>query len=133
MNYYYAEEKCPHISSKGKECTNKAYYYVKEENRISCGVHARESSKRKELPKITAKEKARRTKEKHAREDIEIEEARQENSDQDLRGHVVVHKMRMMKQPTDVLGYRKISPTSSTEPERWPRVPRVISDVIGSC
>lgn len=107
---YYAEEKCPHISPKGKECNNRAYYYVKEEDVISCGVHARNSAKRKELPKRSAKEKALITKIKHAREDEEIEEARQENSDQDLRGHVVVSKMRMMKQPEDIFGYRKIFP-----------------------
>ena len=100
---------CPTSTQKGP-CKNKAYWWVPKEKRVSCGVHARDEKSRVALPKRSTKEKVAIAQERFDKEDKEIEAARVRNENKGRRGHVAVSKLRMLKAPEDLKGYRKVFP-----------------------
>lgn len=109
----YGEVPCEKVNEKG-ECKNRAYWLVKDPKKEGvvylCGVHSKNNSTRKALPKRSAKEKAVLLQAKYAEEDQTIEEARLQNEKRGLWGRVMVTKLRIMKPVEDIPGYRKIFP-----------------------
>lgn len=110
---FYGEETCWSSRPEPDGCKNKAYYWVPVKNgegRLSCGVHARDPSARKDLPKRSPESRRKLAEKKKQKEDLEIRLALEANLEAGRQGHVIVSKLRMMKAPPDVEGYLKVFP-----------------------
>ena len=101
MNYY-AEKTCEARKGSGEACTNKAYYEFL--NKLYCGVHCKDAS-RKELPKNPNKEMDRqRVIETHIHEVFKL------SASHGGLGKVTCRKMRMMKEVELMSGYLNVFP-----------------------
>jgi len=107
---FYGEEPCSSLKPSPSGCQNKAYYWVPGDQRLSCGVHARDPDTREELPKRSLKSQRKLVEEKRQKENEDIQQAAEANLEAGRMGHVIVTKLRMMKAPLDVKGYRKVFP-----------------------
>lgn len=110
---YYGETACPSFSASGKECKNKAYWLVTDEDglfvRFSCGVHSKNTN-RKPLPKRSRADQAKITENRRQQEKKDIEQARLDNAEGGQKGHLIVTKLRMFSGPEDHEGYLKVFP-----------------------
>jgi hypothetical protein len=103
-SFYYGEEKCT-----VRECQNKAYWKDKTSNRIACGVHTR-NCPRTPLTKRPIFERKKIQEDKLKKQETEIQICADLNKEKELKGHLVVSKLRIMKNPEDLKGYRKVFP-----------------------
>lgn len=106
MDIFYGEETCTATKGSGQLCTNKAYYLA--ESNLLCGVHSKKYKNRITLPKNP--DKGRLKEESIARDREKVEEVVEENRKNGRMGHVIVTKLRMMKEVETVDGYFKIFP-----------------------
>jgi hypothetical protein len=100
---YHGQTKCMQLN-----CNNRAYF--KSQGFYMCGVHSKRDTKRKELPKMSQKQKKQRTEEKLKVENEQIEGARKENLENGRKGRVIMSKLRMMRNPEDIPGFLKVFP-----------------------
>ncbi len=108
---YYGTIPCQGTTGKGTECTNKAYFKVKDEH--LCGVHSKKCTNRVELPKNP--QRGKQKEEKLEEENVEIERYRQKNVKKGLRGKVTCVKMRMMSEVEYLPGYLRVFPNFKHE------------------
>ncbi len=107
---YYGEQQCQQPSLL---CNNRAYYAVKEPVVLLCGVHARSAKKTgaaTELPKRSAKDRARRDDETARATSAQIETARLNNVENGKPGTVILSQLRMRKAPDENRGFLKVFP-----------------------
>lgn len=106
---FFGETQCTAKYASGKKrgrtCNNAAYY--KQDGSYLCGVHSKKQ-KRTRLPKNPKADEIR-AKLLKDRETL-VEETAKENKKNNKKGHVIVTKLRMMKQPEHHDGYLKIFP-----------------------
>lgn len=102
---YWGEVKCEAFFRNGKPCTNRAYYTQEGESR--CGVHSKKTT-RLDLPKNP--DAAKLLEEARAEREIEVMRQAKVKKAKGLKGEVTVTKIRMMKPPIYLEGYRCIFP-----------------------
>lgn len=107
---YHGELSCSGTTASGSDCRNKAYYLSKKQ--YLCGVHSRNDSKRKELPKLSKTKKDSMNKDKYRKQKKQIKAARRANAEEGLPGNVVCSKLHMMRVPEDIKGYLKVFPNN---------------------
>lgn len=106
---YYGELGCPSVSASGSGCKNKCYWWVPDDQRLSCGVHSKGVT-RTPLPKRSRKDQVKIIENRRRQEKKDIEQARVDNIESGLFGHIIVTKLRMFSSPDDVEGYLKVFP-----------------------
>lgn len=100
---YYGQQKC------GREsCRNKAYWSL--DGLYLCGVHARDKTRRQQLPKLPKERKKEVERGAREAEDKLIEGAAERNRKAGRMGEVRVSKLRMMKTPEEIPGFWKVFP-----------------------
>ncbi|KAF2075166.1 hypothetical protein CYY_003514 [Polysphondylium violaceum] len=111
---YYGEKTCEKVykdkSGKEKSCFHKAYFSINNNKSFVCGVHKGTDKLAKPLPKRDKKEAELLKDEKFKAENKVIEQHAKQNKAKNLEGRVVCSKLRMMKSPDEIEGYRKIFP-----------------------
>lgn len=106
---FFGETQCCAIfrsgAKKGTRCSNNAYY--KQNSSCFCGVHSKKDQ-RTELKKNP--NAAKRKAELLASREVLVEEAGERNREAGVKGNVICSKLRMMKDPDHIDGYRKVFP-----------------------
>lgn len=102
---YFGEDKC-HL------CPNKAYY--ENNHKIYCGIHCSKKKypSRQSLPKRTKLEYDEIFKKRMEQEQKDIDEQQAINQSNKQLGHVIVTKLKMMKEPEHHKGYLKVFPNN---------------------
>jgi hypothetical protein len=95
------------VSCSKEKCSNQAYYRIGDT--FFCGTHSR-NKKRVELPRMPASINAERHRKKMEAHEASIIAATKANADAKVPGKLSLFKMRMMKSPPLVPGYRNVFP-----------------------
>lgn len=106
MSVYYGETVCQIITSKGVQCTNKAYFM--SDGILTCGVHCKKANVVNKLPKNP--NKLENHKKELTERKSEIILVAKNNRENGKLGSVKVTKMYMMKSPEYIEGYLNIFP-----------------------
>src|SRR3989344_6186531 len=103
---YYGETICQGKSQKGVPCSNKAYY--KSGPLFVCGVHSRKNENRVKLP--VNPNAGQRRQERLEERQVLVKNVAQQNKELDVKGRVILSKLRMMKEPEHNDGFLKVFP-----------------------
>jgi len=108
LDPFYGETTCQH-----KNCTNHAYWKV--ENLFLCGVHSRNKEKITLLKNPNASKQRQQT---NAERDKLVLDYQRRNQEAKREGVVICSKLRMMRTPEYVEGFRKVYPNYKHEKKK---------------
>jgi hypothetical protein len=105
---YHGQKRCETSSARGP-CANKAYFQTSfQDKKYLCGVHSKKIKKRVPLPLMPQAQREHQARLKTARDQKEIQEARNKNVALGARGRVIVTKLGMLKEPEHHDGFLKV-------------------------